>query len=127
MSRKTEDERNPVSRNSSHFCLLSGAGGSWPEGSEALPPSFELGGGHNTRKGQGKSGGYRTLIAFRRGDRAIFLYGFAKSDRENIDDGELKVWRRIGQLYSGLDTDGIEAAVEAKELVEVEHGATEQE
>lgn len=91
----------------------------------------DLGGGLSkqrvARKGQGKSGGYRTLIAFRRGDRAIFLYGFAKSDRENIEDGELKVWRRIGQLYSGLDTDGIEAAVEAKELVEVEHGATEQE
>ena len=41
------------------------------------------------RKGEGKSGGYRTVIAFRRGDRAVFLYGFAKSDRENIDDDEV--------------------------------------
>jgi hypothetical protein len=90
----------------------------------------DLGGGlikqRVARKGQGKSGGYRTLIAFRRGDRAIFLYGFAKSDRENIDDGELKVWRRIGQLYLGLDAEGIKAAIVSKELVEVEHGATEQ-
>ena len=39
--------------------------------------------------GQGRSGGYRVLTAYRRGNRAIFLYGFAKSERENIDDDEL--------------------------------------
>ena len=88
----------------------------------------DLGGGlikqRIARKGQGKSGGNRSVIAFRHGDRAIFLYGFVKSDRENVDDAELQVWRRVGRLYLGLEMDGIEAAVEAKELVEVEHGAT---
>lgn len=29
------------------------------------------------RSGQGRSGGYRTLIAFRFGDLAFFIYGFA--------------------------------------------------
>ncbi len=52
-----------------------------------------LGGGvikqRAARKGQGRSGGYRMLIAYRRGNRAVFLYGFAKSERENIDDDEL--------------------------------------
>ncbi len=47
------------------------------------------------RKGQGRSGGYRVLIAYRRGNRAIFLYGFAKSERENIDDDELATLRDI--------------------------------
>jgi hypothetical protein len=32
-----------------------------------------------SRPGQGRSGGYRTLILFRRGARAFFVYGFAKS------------------------------------------------
>ncbi len=77
------------------------------------------------RKGEGKSGGYRTVIAFRRGDRAVFLYGFAKSDRENIDNDEVEVWRRVARLYLGLDADGLKAAVEAKEIVEVKYGATE--
>lgn len=31
------------------------------------------------RKGQGKRGGYRTIIAFRLNDRAVFMYGFAKN------------------------------------------------
>lgn len=29
------------------------------------------------------------LIAFRRGDKAVFLFGFAKNDRENIGDDEM--------------------------------------
>jgi hypothetical protein len=33
------------------------------------------------RPGQGRSGGYRTLMAFRNKHRAVFVYGFAKSER----------------------------------------------
>lgn len=39
--------------------------------------------------GQGKSGGFRTLIAYRRGERAVLLFGFAKNERATIDDDEL--------------------------------------
>ena len=53
----------------------------------------DLGGGlfkqRVARAGQGRSGGYRTLIAIRWGTRAVFLLGFAKSDRENITADEL--------------------------------------
>ena len=38
------------------------------------------------RAGQGRSDGYRMLLAYRSGDRAVFLCGFAKSERENIGD-----------------------------------------
>ena len=47
------------------------------------------------RKGQGRSGGYRVLIAYQRSNRAVFLYGFAKSERENIDDDELATLQDI--------------------------------
>jgi hypothetical protein len=40
------------------------------------------------RQGQGKSGGFRTIILYRTEERAFFVYGFAKSDRENIDKDE---------------------------------------
>jgi hypothetical protein len=42
-----------------------------------------------TRQGQGRSGGHRVLIAYQRSRRAVFLYGFAKSERDNIADDEL--------------------------------------
>ena len=37
------------------------------------------------RPGQGKSGGFRSLILFRRGARAFFVCGFAKNTQDNID------------------------------------------
>jgi hypothetical protein len=40
------------------------------------------------RPGQGKSKGYRTVILYRREDKAFFMYGFAKSQRANIHDDE---------------------------------------
>ena len=53
----------------------------------------DLGGGvikqRVARVGQGRSGGYRTLIAVQFGERAVFLFGFAKNDRDNIDEVEL--------------------------------------
>jgi hypothetical protein len=73
------------------------------------------------RPGQGKSGGFRTLIAYRRTERAVFLFGFAKSERANIDDDELDEWRHVGQLYLSLDERKIEMAITAQEIAEICH------
>ena len=55
----------------------------------------DLGGGvikqRVARRGQGRSGGYRTLIAYRAGCFAVFFFGFAKRNRDNIDADELGV------------------------------------
>lgn len=76
----------------------------------------DLGGGivkqRVARRGQGKSGGYRTIIAYRSGDRAVFLHGFAKSDVDNIDTDDLE--RLKGAAKQMLSWD--EAQV-AKQLV----------
>ena len=86
----------------------------------------DLGGGlvkqRIARPGAGRSGGYRTIVAFRRGGRAVFLYGFAKSDRDNIDDDELEELRRQGRLWLGLSDDRIATAVADGELQEVAYG-----
>lgn len=67
----------------------------------------DLGGGvmkqRVARRGEGKRGGYRTILAYRQGQRAVFLFGFAKSDRDNLDDDELVAWRRIGRVWLGID------------------------
>lgn len=46
------------------------------------------------RPGHGKSKGYRTVILYRAGERAIFVYGFSKSERENIREDEKSSSRR---------------------------------
>ena len=89
----------------------------------------DLGGGlikqRVARAGQGKSGGYRTVLAFRRGERSVFLYGFAKNERANIDDDELEALRDLARTYLELDAKKIGAAIAAGELLEVGYGEKE--
>ncbi len=73
------------------------------------------------RAGQGKRSGYRTIIAYRRGDRAVFLFGFAKNQKDNIEADELDRWRRIGKVYIGLDDVALNAAMAEDELIEVHY------
>ena len=86
----------------------------------------DLGGGlikqRIARDGHGKSGGYRAVIAYRRGDRAVFLFGFSKSERANIGDDEIKMWSGVASGYLKLYGDTLDAAIEAGELVEVDNG-----
>jgi hypothetical protein len=71
------------------------------------------------RPGQGRSGGFRTIIAYRAGDRAVFLYGFAKSRKANIANADLRDLVDFGALLLDLDEDGIEAMLASDELKEV--------
>jgi hypothetical protein len=84
----------------------------------------DLGGGlikqRVARRGQGRRGGYRTIIAYRAGERSVFLYGFGKSERDNIDDAELAQWRITGRVILGGDADSIEAAIADGHLSEVD-------
>ena len=41
------------------------------------------------RPGQGKSGGFRTPIVAGAGTRAIFVHGFAKNEKDNIEREDL--------------------------------------
>lgn len=86
----------------------------------------DLGGGlvkqRLARAGQGKSGGYRTVIAFRPGDRAVFLYGFAKNERSNISAEELDEFRRLARGFLELTAQQIRALIAEKELMEVNDG-----
>lgn len=86
----------------------------------------DLGGGlikqRIPRIGQGKRGGYRTIIAYRAGERAVFLYGFAKNQRDNIASDELRDWREIGTALLQAEDEALEAAIVRDELTEVYHG-----
>lgn len=84
----------------------------------------DLGGGvikqRVARLGQGRSGGFRTLIALKAAKRSVFMFGFAKNDMDNINDRELDDLRKAATVYMGLSEDAIDAAVAEKKLSEVE-------
>ena len=87
----------------------------------------DLGGGlikqRIARPGQGRSGGYRTLMAFRSKLRTVFVYSFAKSERDNIDPDELEFWQRVAASYHAMNDATLGMLIEELELKEVDcHG-----
>jgi hypothetical protein len=83
----------------------------------------DLGGGvikqRIARPGEGRSGGYRTIIVFRRGDRAVFMYGFAKSKRANINADEEAGFKKAAKYVLGLTEEQLAALVSCGDFVEV--------
>lgn len=66
----------------------------------------DLGGGvikqRLARPNEGKSGGYRTIILYRKGEKAFFVYGFPKSERTNIDKAEAREFKNLAKVTFAL-------------------------
>ena len=83
----------------------------------------DLGGGlykkRVARTGKGKSGGFRTLVATNRGDRWIFVFGFAKNERDNINKKEKDALKKLANYYLSLSLEALLKAQQSIELIEV--------
>jgi hypothetical protein len=75
-------------------------------------------------EGRGKSGGVRTILAFKINHKAFFLYGFAKNQRDNIDEKELRALKTMALHFLAYDNKAIEKAIKAQELIEVTYEET---
>jgi len=71
------------------------------------------------RAGGGKSGGYRTIIAYVEGEKSFFLTGFAKNEKDNVSDEELKVLQEIGAALLSYDDVKLEYLLERGSLFEI--------
>jgi hypothetical protein len=89
----------------------------------------DLGGGlikqRVARPGGGRSGGYRTLIIFRGGDRAVFVFGFAKTTQANVSKADLAILKKAASETLGWSEDALDRLVAAGTLVEIEDGKDE--
>ena len=83
----------------------------------------DLGGGvlkqRIARKGQGRSGGFRAIVLFRRSERCFFVYGFAKSGRDNLRRDELRAFRLLADEMLGVDQAGLRAVLSNETITEV--------
>jgi hypothetical protein len=57
------------------------------------------------RDNEGKSGGYRTVILYCHGDKAFFVYGFSKNDRDNINKIEEREFKELAKITFALSED----------------------
>jgi hypothetical protein len=83
-------------------------------------------GGHVFKKrvavgGKGKSGGVRTLLAYRVKDKAFFVYGFAKNKQANIKDDELKALKMYANVLLGYSDKELNKVVKTGALIEVKN------
>lgn len=83
----------------------------------------DLGGGvikqRLARRGQGKSGGFRAVLLFRRGERLFFVYGFAKNVRDNLRRDELTAFRLLAEQMLGMGEASLQAALSNRTIAEV--------
>ena len=72
------------------------------------------------RQHSGKSSGFRTIIVYKSEDRAIFLYGLGKNEKDNLDKSELHKLKKLGSDLLSLNTEQIELAISKKVLFNLE-------
>ena len=70
--------------------------------------------------GQGKRGGSRTLVAFKAGEIAFFIYGFAKNERGNVSRKELQALKMLAKELLNYTAHDLARASQAGELIEIE-------
>ena len=70
--------------------------------------------------GRGKRGSTRTLVAFKEGEKAIFIYGFAKNERANVSNKELQALKLLAKELLNYTAPALAKATQAGELIEIE-------
>ncbi len=94
--------------------------------SEVQAGNFEANfGGHIYKKrvrfeGQGKSGSGRTIICYKKNDRAIFVHGFSKNEKSNLSKKELNAFKELSKILFKLSIEELNKAIEYEDLIEVE-------
>jgi hypothetical protein len=86
----------------------------------------DLGGGvykvQLARPNEGKSGGYRIIVIFKSEFRTFFTYCFPKSKRDNIEDDELRVYKKQAKENFSLTEEQINQWLKAQTLIEIKQG-----
>jgi hypothetical protein len=75
------------------------------------------------RTGSGKSGGYRTIVGYKKpnSERIIFLYAFAKSDKANISGREETALSLAAESFLSASDRQVDELLTSGSIWEVQH------
>jgi len=71
------------------------------------------------RSNEGKSGGYRVIVFFKKGEKTFFHYLFVKSERENISPKELKDFKQVAKYMMSMTDNDIDVRLKSGTLEEI--------
>jgi len=74
-----------------------------------------------SKTGRGKSGGSRSILAFKDGDRLIWLYIFDKNDKGNISSTELADLKKLSGTLLSATKDQMKLLIESGKLQEIKN------
>jgi hypothetical protein len=90
---------------------------------EAEQAEADLGGGvykvRVARFGEGKSGGYRVIVFFKSGKRTFYVYGFAKSVKGNINEKQLRDFKRTAKAVLALTEKQLDDVLKTGKYLEI--------
>ena len=69
--------------------------------------------------GKGKSGSGRTIICYKKDDRAIFVHGFSKNEKSNLSSKELVALKEFSKILLSLSAKEISTAIKNGDFMEV--------
>lgn len=74
------------------------------------------------KRGQGKSGSYRLIVAYKKpnSSRIFFISAFDKGDKSNLTPKEKEAYSKVAAMYVELSDDIIEQLKQIHELFEIE-------
>ncbi|SDO49973.1 hypothetical protein SAMN05216360_12456 [Methylobacterium phyllostachyos] len=78
------------------------------------------------RQGQGRSGGFRSIIAYRRGEVAVFLHVFAKNTKANLSKAETEVFRDLAVTLTSLSDEALMRVAAAQSWRRIDDGKREE-
>ena len=95
------------------------------ENAEAGKIDADLGGGlikqRIARPNEGKRGGYRTIILYKKADKAFFVFGFAKNDEANFSKDEEKAYKKMAEIMLNLTDAELRKQIKAGHITEVKY------
>ena len=71
------------------------------------------------KSGQGKSGGHRTIVVYKKSDRVIFVYGFSKSEKDNISKEELKYFKILAKDLLSIDKSEYKQMIQGGDFISI--------
>lgn len=71
------------------------------------------------KEGRGKSGGSRSILAFKSNNRVVWLHLFSKNEKGNVSITELKKLKLLSNILLEASDDRIAQLIELGELCEV--------
>ncbi|MCH9716382.1 MAG: type II toxin-antitoxin system RelE/ParE family toxin [Gammaproteobacteria bacterium] len=72
-----------------------------------------------TKEGKGKSGGARSILAFRDGSRVVWLHLFSKNEKGNVSTSELKKLKVLSKILLDIQDNEVDKLIKLGELHEV--------